>query len=116
MNKNKIFAIITLMILLQFPFIVLSIVGHELIHQYDYRNIEKTNESFCFGSCGEGFGTYTFIPNEDQRAEAMRIHQTTEIRAWSFTILTLIIYLIVVLYFLIKLMKGGKTWEIKQQQ
>lgn len=112
--KKQIYFFIILLVVLQIPFLILSIAGHELIHKYDYRNIEKTNESFCFGSCGEGFGHYTFIPNEEQREEAMKIHQTTEIRAWTFTISILVLYLVIIIYLMIKFVKGGVEWKMKQ--
>ncbi|MBE3092777.1 MAG: hypothetical protein IMZ51_03855 [Chloroflexi bacterium] len=107
-QTTKKIKVVVMLIVLQIPFLVLSVAGHELIHKFDYRSIDKVSESFCFIDCEGGLAYYTFIPVEDMRAKAIIIQQTTELRAWGFTILMMVLYLIISIYFLL-IERGFKT-------
>jgi len=104
-NKTKIIILISLL-LFQIPVIMGSIYLHEHVHKWDFKDIPKTDESFCVGfDCGEGLlGSYSF--NFDDTSELVKqyqdIKQYSEYKAYGVQGLFLIGYLLLIVYFIIR--------------
>lgn len=66
---------------------VISVVIHEYVHKFDYRNIPKSSEEFCFlNNCvkdgQKGLAYYYFVPStKEAREEALGIQKYTETHA-----------------------------------
>jgi hypothetical protein len=72
--------------------VVMSIVLHEYVHKFDYRNIEKFNEKMCILDCDGNAGYYSFeyYLDEENYQKYLEISKYTEFHAyfadfiWSF--------------------------------
>jgi len=84
---------------------------HENFHKFDYRNIEKTEDSICYLSFGTDAGAYyNFTYKNSQEDIVNKKHKTAEFKAYSFTIPIYFIYL----WCLYVLLGSKKQKELKE--
>lgn len=79
-------------------------VLHELSHRYDFRDIEKKNESTCFLSFSDNVGYYSFSASPDQYEKIQEIDKYTEFKAYSIDGILMLIYF-TSLFFAVKYFK-----------
>lgn len=95
----KIVGVIIALLLLEIPFLYLSIYLHEVSHKVDYRDIEKVSDEICIGfDCDSGsLGHYKFIANNNQIEQINHIGKWTEIKALFVSFMIMLSYILLVI-------------------
>lgn len=88
--------LIILILIFNLSNLIFSIFIHEKIHQFNYRDIEREYDRFCWWDCNiEGDGeytiaSYTILPLEEDYQKAIIIHNYTEYNAYIGQLLYII--------------------------
>ena len=100
--------IIVALLLVQIPFLYLSVYFHELSHKVDYRNIDKIDEDFCvLNNCNGKAGNYKFSAI-GQENEINKISQYTEIKALTTSTLIMLGYILLVILIVLYIIKNDR--------
>lgn len=94
---------IVLLIFSIFGVIFASVIIHENIHKFDYRDIEKINEEICYLSFSKRMpiGYYYFETGENVTEIEMGM-KMAEIKAYSVSVILMLIWVLALTIVLIK--------------